>query len=48
MDNNEIDQSLKHLLELGYISLSYTDDLEAVFTITEEGKEFVKGLNFGI
>jgi len=41
----EIDQALLQLVDLGYVSLSYTEDLEAVFTITEEGKQFIKGLN---
>jgi len=44
----EIDQALLQLVDLGYVNVSYTDDLEAVFTITEKGKEFIKEIDFGL
>jgi len=39
--SSEFDEDLKNLYELGLINISYDENLEANFTITEKGKEYL-------
>ena len=41
-----VDQSLMRLYDMGLMTVTYNEDLEAVFELTEEGKE--KAKEFGI
>ncbi len=41
----ELDEELLHLLELGLVSVTYTESLEAVFSLTEAGQQYVEEAN---
>ena len=38
----EIDNDLMHLYEMGLIEISYNENLEATFSISEKGKKYVE------
>jgi len=38
----EIDQDLKNLYEMGLVDISYNENLEATFSISEKGKRYVQ------
>ena len=38
MTNDELTEALMHLFEIGAVTVEYDENLEARFTITEEGK----------
>lgn len=42
MNKEEMDDTLLELLAAGLITVEYTEDLQAVFKMTNEGKAFVK------
>ena len=37
----ELDEDLKKLYELGFVDISYNENLEATFKITEKGKQYL-------
>lgn len=39
MTNDELTEALMHLFEIGAVTIDYDENLEARFTITEEGKK---------
>jgi DNA-binding PadR family transcriptional regulator len=42
-----LDESLKELLEAGFIEIHYNENLEATFTINEKGREVLKDASLG-
>lgn len=44
MNEEELNESLIELLKKGLITVEYTDDLEAVFSITKRGEHVVETL----
>jgi len=38
----EIDNDLMHLYEMGLVDISYNENLEATFSISEKGKRYVE------
>jgi predicted transcriptional regulator len=46
MNHEELDEDLRHLYHLGLITVEYDENLEARFSITEEGKKVLQQ-NFG-
>lgn len=38
----EIDNDLAHLYEMGLVDISYNENLEATFSISEKGKRYVE------
>ncbi len=41
----ELDEELLHLLELDLITVTYNENLEAVFSLTEAGRRYVEEAN---
>lgn len=39
MNEEELNATLQHLYQLGLVKVEYDENLEARFTITEEGKQ---------
>lgn len=44
----EISEMLKHLYELGYVEVSYDENLEPLFKISNEGRAFMRENGFEI
>lgn len=38
---DELDEDLKKLYDLGFVNVSYNENLEATFQITQKGKDFL-------
>ena len=38
MENEELEQALMHLFELGLVSVDYDENLEARFAVTDEAR----------
>lgn len=44
MINDDIETALMGLVERGLVNVTYNEDLEALFTISDEGKKVVESL----
>ena len=42
MTNDELTEALMHLFEIGAVNVTYDENLEARFQITEEGKQIME------